>query len=616
LGGAGGLGGCGTFYGSEDETVPSSFFGLEIARRALEVSQLNLQVIAHNVANADTPGYSRQRAELAATPPFAYPSFQRPATVQQLGSGVEVTEVKSIRDEFLDAVIRAQTSAQGRNTAANDALSQIESTFNEVSDTGLSTAIDRFFAAWQDLSNNPELASARASLREEGYTLVRTVNALYSSLKQLQDDQNEQLQLKVIEANDLAHRIAGLNVQISNVKALGDSPNDLLDQRDLLVEQLAGLVPASLSEDSAGIQSVLINGLRFVEEDRVNELRLVQGQDNPMFSTITIGQRLVPDLGGMGEIGGLMEIRDKTIPFFQDRLDNLTSALINRVNVIHLSGFGLDGVKGRSFFTDYRTAEMTGTAILPVGTTEETHIDQLGIRAGVFEIQGAAITISDTDVKPGEAITLGDLLKRITSSQAFVRAVLVTNSIGEASVRLNLYNPPNADTSITTFRGSTNFLDVVSLSDAETHFLDAANTYTSASDLMEMSLSIRENLDSIAAAGDDGFGYYPGPGNGDNALSIASLQSKPDAIGDSSLQDYYSALIGELGSQARSASQFVTNQSILLDQLSTQRESIRGVSLDEEATKMIVYQRIFEGAARVTQVVDSMLDTLINRTAA
>jgi flagellar hook-associated protein 1 FlgK len=596
--------------------VPSSFFGLEIARKALAMSQLNLQVIAHNIANAGTPGYSRQRAELVTPPPLAYPSFTRPGYPQQIGTGVDVDAVKRIRDEFLDEVIRSQTSTQGRNSTVSDALSQIELIFNEPGDTGISSALSAFFAAWSDLANNPEMVSSRANLREQATTLIRTITAVDTSLKRLATDQNSVLKTKVGEVNDLARQIADLNIQIAQVRGLGDNPNDLLDTRDSLVEELSNIIPASLMEDAAGSASVLIGGLRIVERDQVHKLELVSGPNGQLDLQVRIGSQLVPDLGGKGELAGLLEVRDNVIPFFQERLDNLISSVVNRVNVLHKRGFGLDGGKGRPFFQDFYTAKMSGSVFLPVSVNEDTTLDDLGVTAGDFTIQGATVTITKEDVAPGEAITLGELLLRITDSQPYVRATIATNVAGNPYIRLDLYNPPDVTTDIQVFEGSSDFLSVFGLNDVETEHLEETSFYGNAAKMIQLSLTVKENLDTIAAAGDDGSGVFPGAGNNDNAIAIAALQASTTAISNTTFDDYFTSIIGELGSQTRTASRLVNNQSVLLDQLDIQRESIRGVSIDEEATNMITYQRIYEGAARVTQVVDSMLDTLINRTGA
>ncbi len=593
--------------------MPSVFFGLEIARRALAMSQLNLQVIAHNIANAGTPGYSRQRAELITPPPLAYPSMTRGGYPQQLGTGVDIEAVKRIRDEFLDQVIRAQTASQGRNSAVDAALGQIELIFNEPGANTVGTLMDDFFAAWQDLANNPELASTRANLLEKALSLTREFNRLDSSLKALVAQQGAQLRVRVDEANALARQIADLNIQISQVISLGDDPNDLMDKRDTLVESLADIVPVSTIEQDDGSLSVLIGGLRMVEGDKAQKLELLLDPQDPEKVTVRFKNGNVPNLNGKGQLAGLIEARYDILPYFQERLDTLATALVNRVNVLHIGGFGLDGSKGRCFFNDLRTAEMVGTRILPTGTDEDTTVDVLGITAGTFTIQGTKITLTPEEVAPGEAITLRQLLDKITNAQPYVRASLKTDPVGNSYIRLDLFNPLEAGTSITVLPGSSSFLNITGLLDAATAFLPADGQYSNAADMIGVYLGIQENLQFIAAAGDDGTGEFPGPGNNDNAIAIASLQSHLTAVSDTSFNDYYATSISELGSWAQSASRMVENQDALLNQLNVQRESVRGVSIDEEATQLITYQRIFEGAARVITVVDSTLDTLINR---
>lgn len=593
--------------------MPSTFFGLEIARRALAVSQLNLQVIAHNIANAGTPGYSRQRAELIATPPLAYPSFSRPGFVQQIGTGVDVEAVKRIRDDFTDELIRNQTSMQGRNATINSALSQIELAFGEPGDSALSASLDSFFSAWQDLANDPELVTSRANLREQSISFIRTVDTLTKSLKDIADNQNTSLELKVNEVNDLAHQIAQLNNLISKVQGLGDSPNDLMDQRDVLVEELSNIVPVTQLVDSNNRTSLLIGGLKLVEEDNVHELSLVNDPKKPMVLDLRIGTQLAPDLQGKGEIAGLLEVRNSIIPYFQNKLNNFISGVVNRVNVQHRLGFGLDGARSRPFFQDFHTSEMIGEIILPVGTNLDTSIDKLGITAGTFTVQGKTLTITQDDVAPGEATTLGEIIKRITSSQPLVRASIVTDQSSQTRIHLDLFNPPDAATEISVQGGTSNFLTVTGLLNAKSNSLIDAANYSNSSTMLDLSFNVRDNLDTIAAAGDDGSGVFSGAGNNVNALAISALQSSTTAISDTTFEDYYTSIIGEVGSQARSSAQMVSNQDLLLNQLMAQRESVMGVNMDEEATAMITFQRIFEGAARVTQVVDSMLDTLINR---
>jgi len=593
--------------------VPSIFFGMDIAKKALATSQLNLQVIAHNIANANTPGYSRQRAELMTPPPLVYPSLNRGDFPQQLGTGVNVEAVRRIRDEFLDEVIRKQTGTQGYNKTIEAGLSQIELIYNEPGENTIGVLMDNFFAAWLDLSNNPELTSTRANLREEAITLTREFNRIDASLKRLADEQITQIYLKVDEVNNLTKQISDLNIQIAQVKGLGENPNDLMDQQDLLVEYLADIIPVSTIEQNDGSVSVLIGGLRIVEGDTTQRL-IVHATGNISDGIeIRFENRMVPDLGNNGALAGMIEIFETTVPFFINKLDNLSTGIINRVNYHHIQGFGLDGTRGRAFFTDLRTAEMVGTTVFGSDVTEDTRIDTLDITAGNFEIMGTEIVLTMDDVRPAEAITLGELLDRINLAQPWARAVLAEDASGDKRIRLDLFNPVEKNTKISIFRGSSTFLTIAGLEDVDTTFLDANDNYSNSSAMFEVYQSIQDNLDFIAAASDDGSGIYPGPGNNENAITIASLQSLDNAVYETTYGDYYTSAISELGSEKQSISRLVTNQDILLNQLGIQRESVRGVNLDEEAAAMIVYQRIYEGAARVIQVVDTMLDTVINR---
>lgn len=577
------------------------------------MSQLNLQIIAHNIANASTPGYSRQRAEMLTAPPLAYPSLSRGAFPQQVGTGVNVESIKRIRDEFLDQVIWTQNGSQGRNVSVEAALRQVELIYNEPGENTLGSFIDRFFGAWSELANSPELVSTRANIRENAISLSREFNRLTNSLEKLAIDNASQVRIRIKEANNLAWQIAGLNTQIAQVTNLGDNPNDLKDQRDLYIEELSDIIPLTTIEDVNGSLSILIGGLRMVEYNKVQELRVTNDPNDIENVSIEFTNHITPELYGRGKLAGLMEVIYEYIPRFHEKLNNLATAVINRVNLLHLDGFGLDGIKGRPFFTDLRTAEITGTFSLPTWATENTTLDELGISKGYFTIQGAKITITQDDIAPGEAIKIKDLLNRINNAQPFVRAIFHKDVGGNSFIRLDLYNPVEADTEINIFKGSSNFFQVVGLNGAPIDFLTANETYSSSSDMISLWSSILKDLDIIAAAEDDGSGIFTGPGNNGNALAIAGLQSLNNAIGGASINDYYSASISILGSLSQSTSRLVTSQGVLLEQLKVQRESVRGVNLDEEATMLITYQRIYEGAARVTNVVDLCLDTVINR---
>lgn len=590
--------------------MPTAYLAIDIARRAIQVSQTNLQIISHNIANAGRPGYSRQRAELRPAPPLAYPSFQKGHYAQQLGTGVEVVAINRIRDVFLDHVLRAQVSHQGGYTALSEVYKNLEVLFDEPSERGLGASITDFFSAWNDLANDPELSSTRANLREKAIMLGRNFHDYDYRLKEMRIDVNTQIELKINEVNNLLAQIADINKLVMQVEGLGDKANDLRDQRDLLLDQLSDIISVNVVDEPDSSISVMLGALRIVERDTYTPLQPILEEGNRV--GIRILNNIEPNYVG-GTLQGLFDARDELIPEFQRKLDTLAAGIINRVNLLHLEGWGLDGVRGRPFFDDLRTATLVGTNFLPAGTTEETTLFDLGISEGYFELQGIRIEITYDEVSPDNSITLGDLFDRINNAQYSVRASITSDAIGNFMVVLDLYNPAQQDDGIKFFGGSTNFFSFTGLDTATLEYTPVNDLYSNAADKIDLFDLIETNLDVIAAALDPGDDLFPGVGENSNALLIAALQDNPIAIEGTTIQDYYSGIIASLGVQSQSYNRLVTNQEILLDQLKNQREEVSGVSLDEEAVKIIQFQRMYEGAARIISVVDGLLDTIINR---
>ena len=180
------------------------------------------------------------------------------------------------------------------------------------------------------------------------------------------------------------------------------------------------------------------------------------------------------------------------------------------------------------------------------------------------------------------------------------------------NIQLDLYNPADVSETIHTHEGVGNFLaSVTGISDGEVVATEGAKLYTNAMDMIGISLSLMDNLDIIAAANEDEFGFSAGKGDNTNAINIAELNDSMNAVEGSSFNDYYNGIIGKLGSEAQTNYRLVANQGMLLGQLENQRAQISGVSIDEESLNMIQYQRAFEGAARVSSTLDSMIETII-----
>ncbi|MFZ5640022.1 MAG: FlgK family flagellar hook-associated protein, partial [Bacillota bacterium] len=166
----------------------SAFFGLEMGRRALFTQQRALDVTGHNIANANTEGYTRQIADMSASLPYTVPAFNSPVTPLQVGTGVDITAIRRVRESFLDSQIRNETTNLGYWESKRDALKKIEVILREPSDNGLRTVMDQFWSSMQELSKNPESEGVRALVRETGITLANTFNQLSKQLTDLQTD--------------------------------------------------------------------------------------------------------------------------------------------------------------------------------------------------------------------------------------------------------------------------------------------------------------------------------------------------------------------------------------------------------------------------------------------
>ncbi|MBP8975780.1 MAG: flagellar hook-associated protein FlgK [Bacteroidetes bacterium] len=449
---------------------------LETARRALMSHRVAMDTVGHNVANAETPGYTRQRVNFEATPPLR-------TSVGLLGTGVTVGSIERIREQFIDTQIRSTNDALGKAKSQYTVLSQVEAMVNEPSDTGLSSQLDAFFNAFQDLSVHPEESAYRNAVLQQGDLLAQTFHQFNSNLQQLQNDLENDVNTKIQTINSLSKKISELDLQIIQSSSSGVEPNDLRDQRDYALRELSEIVRINVSEDSQGAVLVAIGGTVIASKSEYVELS-AQKDGNTITITSNESGRQLPVQSG--SLGGILEIYNTTIPSYIEKINTLASALITNVNNLHRSGYGIGtpAPTGNDFF---------------VGT-------------------------SATDI----------------------------------GINQDLVDNPNL----------------------------------------------------VAASGNGQ--------TGDNSIAIAlsNLQTLPVLNGNStSIPQFYSAFVSELGTAINTSENLETTQSLILSQLDVQRSSVSGVSIDEEMTNMIKYQRAFDASARMISTVDEMFQTILNMVA-
>ncbi|WP_087972568.1 flagellar hook-associated protein FlgK [Oceanobacillus rekensis] len=233
----------------------STFHGLEMARQALSTQQSALYTTGHNIANANTEGYTRQRVNFETLSPYPSASRNRPQIPGQMGTGVESGSVQRIRNQFLDNQFRSENSTSGYWETRSEALGRMENVLNEPSDTGLSTTIDQFWQSLQDLAVNPENSGARSVVLQRGQALAETFNYLSDSLTNIRTDLQTQIETTVKDANTLIDGISELNKQVKNLETHGYAANDLYDRRDMLIDELSNIVSIDVRYDQGHIPS-------------------------------------------------------------------------------------------------------------------------------------------------------------------------------------------------------------------------------------------------------------------------------------------------------------------------------------------------------------------------
>ncbi len=362
----------------------STFHGLEMARQALFAQQSALYTTGHNISNANTDGYSRQRVNFETTSPFPAASRNRPEIPGQMGTGVKIGTVQRLRDRFLDMQFRAENSKAGYWDTKNEALGRLETVLNEPSDSGLSHTMNQMWESLQDLSANPDNSGARSVVAGRGEAVADTLNHLSKTIQAQREEQKGQMEATVKKANSILNQINEINKNIKAIEPHGLVSNDLYDDRDRLIDELSGIVNIDVTHESSGGGSVstaegivtieladskgnkfdppvtLVNG----DESTYHEIGFNEDSDGQGITSMTIeghesdiaAHEFIDSLGSLSalietygyeeESGSFKGIHSDTLK----ELDKLAAELVTRFNEIHESGFDLNGEKGISFF--------------------------------------------------------------------------------------------------------------------------------------------------------------------------------------------------------------------------------------------------------------------------
>ena len=574
--------------------MSSPFFGLDIGASALRAAQQQLDTAAHNVANASTPGYSRQVVSLVESPPYTLPSLDRSGLPGQIGSGVTVAAITRVRDAFLDQQVQAQSSLQAGWNARQQQLAKVEAVFPEPSDSGLGSTISQYYSAWQDVAADPTSTSARTALTEQASSLAMQMNSDSTQLGMVASGIDAQVKQQVTTVNDLATQIATLNGQIQRVTVTGENPNDLLDQREQLLEQLSAIVPASEMTQKDGTTTVEIGGTDLVSG--VTARQMVAQTNGSGHAVPTWSDGSAVDLPS-GEMKSLLDVRDVDVAGYRSQLDALAQGIADSTNALLQRGVDANGNAGQALFTYYPGNAAATLTVNPAVAANP-----------------ALIAASASANTPGDGSVAGQIAD-LQNARSYSAGVAGTDVVGGMDLTTNttarLMNVAT-DTAVAqtyTFSGTGNSLTLTGADGSHQTITvaDMAVGDTQVLNFDQLCIKLTVSSASSAKAAADLTTDLTTAGH--NTVVAASLYSPAQTTAD-----FYASLVGRIGSASSQAGEMAQNQQLVVDQLTTQVQQVSGVSLDEEATNMLRFQRAYQAAARVITTMDQMLDTLINST--
>ena len=427
----------------------STFMGLETAKRGMYAQQSAIYVTGHNIANANTPGYTRQRVNFKPSEPFPGASMNRPQIPGQVGTGVEDDSIQRIREKFIDVQFRNENTKFGYYQTLSSNISKMEDIFNEPSDHGLSKAMVQFWQSLQDLSTNGDNEGARRVVIERGKAVSETFQYLHESLTTFRSDVGNEIEVTVKNVNSLLKQISNVNEQISAVEPHGYLPNDLYDERDRLIDELSGFLPIKTSYDSNGGNSLDIAEGNATVKLVIGEQEIVLVDKSGAKTAQLDGTVLnfggndsidlaSDELKGKGSLSALiytygdMDNETGLYPSMLADLDKYAFTFAKLMNEVHQKGFDLNGEEGQPMFDigdDYKGAADRISVLLthPSEVAASINAEHSGNGENALilsKVKDIVIKEGVADFRPELDLVVEDLPVQSGSIQSFYEGVI------------------------------------------------------------------------------------------------------------------------------------------------------------------------------------------------
>ncbi len=557
---------------------------LATASRALQVFSTGIQVAGSNISNASTPGYVRDKLVLTPSPS----SRTGPVLV---GTGVNAVGVKQDLDTFLEGRLYKANSDAKASGARNSVHQQLQVALNELSDTDLSTSLQKLTAEFQKLANSPEDPGQRSIVVQQGTSFANDVKQLRERVDQYSLGIDDNIRSLTAEANDLIKTVSQLNPRISALEANGLDDSDagsLRVQRLNALNRLSEIIPVKAIERPSGAVDVYTGGEYLVLDGSAQYLETFNTaiDDGTSSLQVRLSSSKYQIESGSGELFGLVEGRDSVLGGFVSQLDQVTKAVIDQVNRVHAGGEGLVGFK-----------DVTGANAV---TSTSAALNNAGLS---FPPSHGSFTVKIRNTQTGE----------VNSRVINVDLDGIGSDTSLASLVTDLTGVPNLTATIT----SDQKLRLQAGSGYEVRFGNdtsgllaglGINTFFTGSDSLNVAVNSNLSADSRLLASGQG----AGPSDSSNALLLTKFADQSSQfLGGQTVTKFYTQLVSQVGQSAAAEKALSEGFSAFQDSLKTQREQRSGVNLDEETLAVLQLQKSYQASARVITVIDDLLNALL-----
>ena len=594
----------------------------------------------HNISNANTEGYSRQRVQLKEFDPLYKPDLERAERAGMIGQGMDSQSINRVRDELLDQRITEQQHSESYWETRSKYYTMIEQIYNEPDDVSIRSNMDKFWEGWQELSVHPESQAARQAVVTRGESLADSIKTKWEALMGVGNLINGDIEATVKQVNDYTRQIASLNAEIVRSRGMGDNPNDLLDRRDLLVDKLSKIINITSDRRDSDEFMVHLDGHVLVQGGIARGFELETVVDNNGYDKLVWKDTGNDAVIKGGTLGALIELRDVDIRSEVQSLNTMTMNFSDLVNDIHRNGYGANNVTGLDFFTQHSFVENVngnydrdGDGTLDhsyifrfTGTTKLNPQEQIGLE-GVMTLSGSG---GNVQVAYHPTDTVETVINRINDSNGEVKAYLDRNNnlVLKGTTASAVENPDfvirHVEDSGFFLTGYTGILQASGAAGAYDYAqADAVQALAGAqfavspvlnpAGYIEVNQALKNDVMNVAAAYKDNSGNV-NAGDGRAAVEIAAIRNTQVMIGhERTFDDYFADSVTNVGLKGEQAENMHLSHSAVMEDLRSLRDSISGVNIDEELADIIKFQHGYNAAAKFVTVWDSLLDTIINR---